>query len=631
MSDFNIYYNNRNGTIHIKNKHTGFNDNINNINNINPNNYVKNIAEENKKEKFNPEKISINKKDEELKDEQQSNEMNSYIKNIFQEENNKKSLDYKTFLSNKNSNKEINKETSTNTDDIINNINNINPNNYVKNIGEENRKEKFNPERFSINKKDEDLKDEQQPNEINSYIKNFQEENNKKLLDYKTFLSNKNSNKEINKETDNYINNNNLIEIDANDFFKKFQSISNNKKDEYNKNNINFIEGPRGYPGIVGPLGPTGEQGPHGLPGLQGPSGQPGPLGQPGQPGPQGQQGPPGHPGPPGPQGLLGPEGFPGPPGPQGLIGRQGLIGPQGLPGQPGPPGQPGLRGPPGESVSKEEILELIESVYPKFKININEKALYGIKRVCAQEINKINAKNSISNNLRIKLNNMKNNNPIFDTFYLSPNILEINQQNCDNYINEKNIEQVSNIYNMNNFDYFPNDYTPSGFPIELKNNTLVIEKIKWNIMQHITDTKYDETHLLGFVPKENEFNYVNMELEVTFELHSQLPFNLLNNRSNICPYRNNTSTNNFNCSNTCLYNTEKTKIKINNLSDNSNLKIEIPIFAHSYIKNALLCIKVGISPESMYNLKGYDKYNNIAYGFIPFNQMIINFEHHFE
>ena len=84
MSDFNIYYNNRNGTIHIKNKHTGFNDNINNINNINPNKYVKNIAEENKKEKFNPEKISINKKDEELKDEQQSNEMNSYIKNIFQ-------------------------------------------------------------------------------------------------------------------------------------------------------------------------------------------------------------------------------------------------------------------------------------------------------------------------------------------------------------------------------------------------------------------------------------------------------------------------------------------------------------------------------------------------------------------
>jgi hypothetical protein len=504
MSDFNIYYNNRNGTIHIKNKQTSFNDYINNIN---PNNYVKNIGEENKKEKFNPEKFSINKKDEDLKDEQQSNEINSYIKNIFQEENNKKILDYKTFLSNKNSNKEINKETSTNTD--------------------------------------------------------------------------------------NYINNNNLIEIDANDFFNKFQSLSNNKKEE--QNNIIFNEGPRGYPGLIGPQGP---------------------------------EGPPGLPGPPGPQGLLGPEGFPGPPGPQGLIGRQGLIGPQGLP---GPPGPPGIRGQPGESVSKEEILELIESIYPKFKINVNEKALYGIKRVSAQEINKLNAKNSISNNLRIKLNNMKNNNPIFDTFYLSPNILEINQQNCDNYIHEKNIEQVSNIYNINNFDYFPNDYTPSGFPIELKNNTLIIENIKWNIMQHITDTKYDETNLLGFVPKENQYNYVNMELEVTFELHSQLPFNLLNNRSNICPYRNNNSTSNFNCSNTCLYNTEKTKLKINSLSDNSNLKIEIPINSHSYVKNALLCIKVGVSPESMYNLKGYDKYNNIAYGFIPFNQIIINFEYHFE
>lgn len=487
MSDFNIYYNNRNGTIHIKNKHNVLNENINNIN---PNNYVNNI-----------------------------NEIKNEIKNV------------------------------------------------NKNSKEENKKEKFNPEKFSINK-------------------------------------------ESSTNNDNYINNN-LIEIDANEFFKKFQPIPNNKKDEHN--NISFMEGPRGYPGLVGPQGP------------------PGPSGQPGPPGPQGLIGPegfPGPPGPPGPQGLLGPEGFPGPPGPQGLIGRQGLIGPQGLP---GPPGPPGIRGAPGVSVSKEEILELIESVYPKFKINVNEKALYGIKRVSAQEINKLNAKNSISNNLRIKLNNMKNNNPIFDTFYLSPNILEINQQNCDNYIHEKNIEQVSNIYNMNNFDYFPNDYTPSGFPVELKNNKLIIENIKWNIMQHITDTKYDETNLLGFVPKENEFNYVNMELEVTFELHSQLPFNLLNNRSNICPYRNNTSTHNFNCSNTCLYNTEKTKIKINNLSDNSNSKIEIPIFAHSYIKNALLCIKVGISPESMYNLKGYDKYNNIAYGFIPFNQIIINFEYYFE
>lgn len=447
MSDFNIYYNNRNGTIHIKNKHPVITDNINNIN---PNNYFNNV--------------------------------------------------------NKNSNEENNKE------------------------------------KFSINK-------------------------------------------EPSTNTDNCKNNNNLIEIDANEFFKKFQPISNNKKDELN-NNISFMEGPRVYPGLVGPQGPPG------------PSGQPGP---------------------PGPQGLLGPEGFPGPPGPQGLIGRQGLIGPQGLP------------GPPGESFSKEEILELIESVYPRFKINVNEKALYGIKRVCAQEINKLNVKNTISNNLRIKLNNVKNNNPIFDTFYLSPNILEINQQNCDNYIHEKHIEQVININNINNFDYFPNDYTPSGFPIELKNNTLVIENIKWNIMQHIIDTKYDETNLLGFVPKENEYNYVNMELEVTFELHSQLPFNLLNNRSNICPYRNNTSSSNFNCSNTCLYNTEKTKIKINNLSDNSNVKIEIPINTHSYIKNALLCLKVGISPESMYNLKGYDKYNNIAYGFIPFNQMIINFEYHFE
>jgi hypothetical protein len=516
MSDFNVFYNNRTGTIHIRNKNTGINDNINNINNTNNTNNINNINTNN----VNPmERI------------------------------------------------------------------NAEPNNNTNNIIEENKKEKFNPEKFSINKKEEENK------ETNIHIKNIlqEQENNKKAVDYKTFLSNKNK---INETfNDNYINNNNnLIEIDANEFFKKFQPISNNKKDE--SNNINFIEGPKGDQGLEGPRG---------------------------------------YPGPPGSQGLMGPEGFPGPPGPQGLIGRQGLIGPQGFPGPPGPPGIQGLRGLQGESVTKEEILELIESIYPTFERNRNEKALYGIKRVFAQEINKLNAKNSISNNLRIKLNNLKNNNPIFDTFYLSPNILEINQQNCDNYIHEKNIEQVTNIYDMNKFDYFPSDYTPSGFPIELKNNTLIIENIKWNIMQHITDTKYDETNLLGFVPRENEYNYVNMELEVTFELHSQLPFNLLNNRSNICPYRNNSSTNNFNCSNTCLYSTEKTKMKIANLSDNSAIKIEIPMKEHSYIKNALLCIKIGVSPESMYNLKGFDKFNNITYGFIPFNQIIFNFEYHFE
>jgi len=282
--------------------------------------------------------------------------------------------DFNIYYNNRNGTKHI-----KNKHPVINdNINNIYPNNYVKNIGEENKKEKFNPEKFSINKKDEQLKDEQQSKEINSYIKNIcQEQNNKKIIDHKISLSNKENTKEISSNTDNYIKNNDLIEIDADDFFKKFQSISNNKKEGHN--NISFIEGSRGYPGLIGPPGPSG------------------------------------FPGPPGPQGLLGPEGFPGPPGPPGPPGRQGLI---------GPPGLPGIRGAPGENVSKEEIFELIESVYPKIQRNINEKVLYGIKRVSILEINKINAKNLISNNIRIKLNNIKNNNPIFDTFYLSPNIL---------------------------------------------------------------------------------------------------------------------------------------------------------------------------------------------------------------
>ncbi len=249
MSDFNIYYDNRNGTIHIRNKKTGSTDNINSNNYANYANYANNI------------------------------------------ENTKNHVTYK-------------KETFTNTSTDISN----------------------------------------------------------------------------------YIKDNNLIEIEANEFFKKFHPTPNNPNND-NNDIISFIEGIRGFQGLPGPTGSQGLIGPQGL---VGPSGLPGP---------------------PGPQGLIGPEGFPGPPG---LPGRQGLIGPQGPPGQQGLPGPPGIQGLPGEPISKEEILKLIESIYPKFERNQNEKVLYGIKRVCSQEINKLNIKNLISNNLRIKLNNIKNNNPYF-------------------------------------------------------------------------------------------------------------------------------------------------------------------------------------------------------------------------
>jgi hypothetical protein len=245
-------------------------------------------------------------------------------------------------------------------------------------------------------------------------------------------------------------------------------------------------------------------------------------------------------------------------------------------------------------------------------------------------EITKINV-NSNNNNFKIQLNNTSNNNPIFDVFYISPNIVEINQDNNDNYIHEKIIEKIENIYDKTDIEYFPINYTPSGIPIELKNNTLIIENIKWNIIQNISDSKFDEINLLGMVPFENKYNYINTELEVTFELHSQIPFSLLNNRENIIVYRTLNHKNKFSCSNTCLFSTENTKIKINNLNDLTSTKIEIPLLKHAFLSNALLCVKVGISNESVYQLRGFDKFNNMSYGFVPFSQFVLSFDYRYK
>lgn len=93
--------------------------------------------------------------------------------------------------------------------------------------------------------------------------------------------------------------------------------------------------------------GPTGEQGPSGLPGEQGP---PGPKGEQGERGPKGDQGDAGPRGAPGATGQPGPRGESGPTGLPGADGLPGSHGRDGAPGQPGAPGQTGERGPKGET-----------------------------------------------------------------------------------------------------------------------------------------------------------------------------------------------------------------------------------------------------------------------------------------
>jgi hypothetical protein len=419
----------------------------------------------------------------------------------------------------------------------------------------------------------------------------------------------------------------NMIEIDAQEFFKNFTHISNLVSKEEN-HPVSYIEGPRGFPGLIGPKGEKGAHGQEGVPGPPGKDGPPGPPGKDGPPGPPGPEGVQGLPGPRGPEGFMGQQGLQGPPGPpgaQGLMGPQGLIGP---PGMQGPPGPIGPRGNQGESLSKEEILELIEKNYPKFKINMGTSLLFGIKRINVTETNKI-VKNS---NFRIGLNKQEHNQEVmYDTFYLSPNILELIQHDHDNYIHEHSMIRVQNIYDKQEDEIFPLNYSPSGFPIELKTGIFVIENIRWNLIQNLTDSLFDELNIRGVVPFENEFKYINVDLELSFELHSLMPYQLINNRELLFPYRLINQHNQYCASNTCLFSTELAKIKFSSLNELSTNRIKFKTQKHPFIQNALLCVKIGISNESLYQLRGFDKYKNIAYGYVPFSQLIVSCDYKYE
>ena len=85
----------------------------------------------------------------------------------------------------------------------------------------------------------------------------------------------------------------------------------------------NFLQGPKGD---TGDMGPTGPQGPIGIQGNEGPQGPVGPQGKEGPMGPVGLTG----------IGQQGPQGVAGPMGPQGVEGRIGAKGEQGIQGPKG-------------------------------------------------------------------------------------------------------------------------------------------------------------------------------------------------------------------------------------------------------------------------------------------------------
>ena len=280
-----------------------------------------------------------------------------------------------------------------------------------------------------------------------------------------------------------------------------------------------------------------------------------------------------------------------------------GLNGPEGQPGPPGPRGLPGQKGEPGQSGN----------------ILYRKSLLYGIKKLIQSENNRTD--------FRIGINkNHSENNIVFDAFYLPPNVIEINSRIETNYINEKKVECFMNKNNKRDVQFFPLDYVPSGSIIPFKKK-IKINNFYWNIIQSIDLNKYkgfrdsNNLEILAIVPEKERFTYEGVKFQINIEIHSQI--NEID--SQILPYKNNKIKEN-NPGNTCLFTIQSFKIdKLQGINE-QDIIIEIP--KNLNIDTGILAVRVSVPAENIHVLRGYNKNADISYGFIPFNQFLINFDY---
>ena len=259
------------------------------------------------------------------------------------------------------------------------------------------------------------------------------------------------------------------------------------------------------------------------------------------------------------------------------------------------------------------------------------QNLIYGIKKTILSEFNSL-YQSLNSNDFKIGLNkNYNKNSVIFDSFYLFPNISEINTITETNIINEKKIELFNNNTDMNDIQYFPIDFVPCGVNIPLRSShakfkKLIIKNIFWNIFQSINSNNYELDELLCIVPQKNEFVYRKINLQINVEIHSQVSSNISKNFENkILPYKNDKikyST----PANSCLY--KVLDIKIDKLNGSYFENLEIELVDELSIDCALLCLRISVPEESIELLKGFDKNNNTLFGNIPFSQFILNFDY---
>ena len=68
--------------------------------------------------------------------------------------------------------------------------------------------------------------------------------------------------------------------------------------------------------------------------------------------------------------------------------------------------------------------------------------------------------------------------------------------------------------------------------------------------------------------------------------------------------------------------------IEMNELNGKSNHNIEINLNSKIDITCALLCIKISVPDECIQIMLGKDKNDNDFYGYIPFSQLVVNFNY---
>ena len=287
------------------------------------------------------------------------------------------------------------------------------------------------------------------------------------------------------------------------------------------------------------------------------------------------------------------------------------------------------------DSVNEENnIIIKNDNVLKKVENNnyiLKKDLIYGIKKTILSDFNYL-GNSSNSNDFIISLNkNLNKQNSIFDSFYLFPNISEINTKTETNIINEKKVDIFKNINNSYDIQYFPIDFVACGItiPLKSKNNSyskLIIKNIFWNIFQSIDLNNYSNNELLCIIPNKYEFNYKMIELQINFELHSQVSKNVIESYNNkILPYKN-LNIKSVTPANSCLF--EVISIKINTLNGVYFDDIIINLMPELDIQCALLCIRISVPSESSDILKGIDKNNVIFYGNIPFSQFVLNFDY---